>query len=94
MYNWTFNPRYFRDGKMYWERNPWCNHVLRFERLQPDFDGLLLTHELPMTDLQVHNVSANRKLRPYSEFYSAKSIEFMQEQFGDEMESLQYGYGE
>ena len=94
LYDWAFNPRYFRGGKMYWERNPWCTRVLRFESLQTDFDSLLESCGLPATVLQVHNVSENRKRRAYSEFYSSVSIEFMQEQFGDEMESLQYGYWE
>ena len=94
LYEWAFNLRYFRAGKMYWERNPWCNRVLRFESLQSDFDSLLESCDLPVTDLQVHNVSENRKRRTFQEFYSAASIEFMQEQFGDEMGSLQYGYWE
>lgn len=90
LYAWVHNPRYFREGQMYWERNPWCSHVLRFETLQVDFNDLLTSHNLPTTVLQVHNVSKNRKRRPYQAFYSAASVKFMCGHFGDEM--AKFGY--
>jgi hypothetical protein len=92
LYDWTLNPRYFRGGKMYWERNPWCNRVLRFESLQYDFNELLTSCDLPATVLQVHNVSKNRKKRPPWEFYSEASVKFMEKTFGDEMKFFGYTY--
>lgn len=76
---------------MYWERNPSCNRILRYESLQDDFNDLLVDHDLPKTKLQVHNVSQNRRGRAYHSFYTPKSIEFMNDQFGAEMRLLNYG---
>lgn len=91
LYTWAQNPRWFRDGKMYWERWPLCNKVLRYETLQAGFDELLASHEFPQTMLQVHNVGKNREKRAHHAFYSEKSIEFMRDTFGAEMCLLNYG---
>ncbi len=91
LYAWVHEPKWFKDGQMYWERNPYCNLVLRHETLQADFDKLLTSHGLPATKLQVHNVSKRRKGKCYSAFYSEKSIKFMYDTFGAEMISLGYG---
>jgi hypothetical protein len=90
LYDWVHNSRYFRGGQMYWERYPWCSKVMRFERLQVDFDYVLTSCGLPATTLQVHNVSKNRKRRACCEFYSEASIKFMEKTFGDEMRLLGY----
>ena len=92
LYEWALNPRYFRDGQMYWERVPLCNRVLRFESLQIDFNELLDSCGLPATLLQIHNVSRNRKRRAYSEFYSEASVKFVEKTFGNELKLLGYTY--
>ena len=91
LYKWVHEGRWFKDGKMYWERNPYCNMILRYETLQRDLDVLLVANDLPATKLQVHNVSMRRKGRDFRTFYSAKSIQFMYDVFGAEMEELGYG---
>lgn len=93
LYQWADNPKWFKNGLMYWERNPWCNVILRYECLQDDFAHLLMQHDLPLTKLQVHNVSKNRKRRPYHEFYTSHSIAFMKDKFGVEMRLLSYEFG-
>lgn len=92
LYEWALNPEWFRNNQMYWERNPWCNEILRYETLQIDFNNFLISCGLPPTLLQVHNVSKNRRGRQSHEFYSPKSIEFMKDQFGAEMALFNYGY--
>lgn len=94
LYEWVHNPRYFLDGQMYWGRYPLCNKVIRFEALQADFNYVLTSCGLPATRLQVHNVSKNRKRRPFREFYSESSVKFMEETFGDEMKFFGYTYWE
>ena len=92
LYMWTTNSEWFRNNQMYWERNPWCNRILRYEMLQSDFNELLVSCKLPLIQLQRHNVSKNRKGRDFHGFYTEKSIKFMEDKFGAEMESLNYGY--
>ncbi len=91
LYIWAHEGRWFKDGRMYWERNPYCNRILRYETLQRDFDTLLAAHNMPATKIQVHNVSVNRKGRDSTTFYSSKSTQFMYDFFGAEMEELGYG---
>jgi len=92
LYKWVDNLEWFRSGQMYWERNPWCNQVLRYETLQTDFNRLLRLHNLPALQLQIQNVSKNRRCRAYHEFYSAKSVQFIENKFGAEMGLLNYGH--
>jgi hypothetical protein len=92
LYEWAHNPQWFRNNQMYGVRNPWCNRILRYETLQTDFNCLLKSLGFPPTLLQVHNVSRNRKKRPYHEFYTDKSVAFMEDRFGAEMRLLNYGY--
>ena len=91
LYEWVLNPRWFQNDQIYWERYPLCNHVLHYETLQLDFDHVLELRDLPPTQLQVHNVSKNRKGRSHTVFYSGKSTAFVAEKFGVEMCSLGYG---
>lgn len=93
LYEWVDHPTWFRNGQMYWERNPLCNVILRYECLQDDFTHLLMQFDLPITKLQVHNVSKNRRRRSYQEFYTSSSIEFIEDKFGVEMRSLNYWFG-
>jgi len=92
LYTFVDEPKWFRDGKMYWERTPLCNRILRYETLQRDLDDLLTVNFLPPTPLEVHNVSKARKGRDYHEFYTEKSIAFMEDRFGEEMELYGYRY--
>lgn len=92
LYEWADNQKWFRDNKMYWERTPLCNNILRYEILQTDFNSLLISCGLPLTQLQQHNVSKNRKKRHYHNFYTKKSIKFMEDKFGVEMGLYNYGY--
>jgi hypothetical protein len=92
-YNWLDNPKWFRRpapkmGQMYWERNPLCNVILRYETLQADFDKLLMEHDLPATQMQIHNVS--KRKRGHSEYYSPKSLDYLTEHFKVEMTQLRY----
>jgi hypothetical protein len=84
------NPLWFKKGRMYWERNPLCNVVLRYETLQADFDKLLADHDLPATELQVHNVSKQRRGRDSMSFYSDKAADFLAHYFKAEMTELGY----
>jgi hypothetical protein len=92
LYEYVKWQNWFRDGKMYWERNPWCNKILRYEALQKDFDQLLIAHNFPIIKLEIHNASKNRKGQNYRDFYSDATKEFMEEFFGDEMEELGYSF--
>jgi hypothetical protein len=87
-YAWLDNPKWFRSGQMYWERSPLCNVILRHETLQADFDKLLAEHDLPATQMQVHNVS--KRKRDHSEYYSPKSLDYLTEHFKVEMTELGY----
>lgn len=92
LYEWACNPEWFQNNRMYWKHYPLCNKVLRYEFLQADFHQLLIFSGLPLTTLQVHNVSKNRRGRQYQGFYSPKSSAFMEDKFGAEMCLLNYGH--
>ena len=93
LYNWVANPKWFRTrepkrAQMYWERNPLCNVILRYETLQADFDKLLADHDLPATQMQRHNVSKRKK--DHSQYYTPKTLDFLQNHFKVEMAELRY----
>lgn len=92
LYEWAFNPKWFHNNEIYWERRPWCNKILYYETLQADFDNLLVSCGLPATQLQQYNISKNRKGRHYREFYTESSIRFIEDKFGPEMILFNYRY--
>ena len=93
LYTWIETPLWFRSrepkrAQMYWQRNPLCNVVLRHKYLQADFDKLLMEHDLPATQMQIHNVSKRKK--DHSEYYTPKTLDFLQNHFKVEMTELGY----
>lgn len=92
LYEWSSNPKWFRNHQVYWERAPLCTRILRFETLQADLCNLLTSCGLSCPPLQRHNVSKNRRGRACHEFYSEKSIEFMVSKFGAEMTLYDYSH--
>ena len=68
-----------------------AEYVMRYERLQADFDGLMQRLGVDRhIEIVRTNVTEQRKRRPYQEFYTPRARRLVEELFADDLD--QFGY--
>lgn len=68
---------------------PFCNHVLRYENLQKDFDEFMESRGLEPITLQRKNVTESKN-KTYKELFGEEEREWMIDRFEIEMKTLGY----
>jgi len=71
---------YLQGERMFFGR-PYCNHILRFENLQRDFDTWLEIVGLPPKEIPRRNVSEDKKGKPFMTYYNLKLARMVIERF-------------
>lgn len=88
-------PKFLAESNMYLDQGlffgvPHCTRVLSYERLQDDFNLVLVESGFPPIEIPYKNVSIARPDKPLSEYYDHKLINLMKAHFGEEIKS--HGY--
>lgn len=78
---WDQKPQ-ITDGRIYSFVDD-CDEILRYESLQEDIDDLLERVDLPSVDIVLEN-KTKKKTKPWIEYYDQKTIEVVNERFGEE----------
>ena len=71
-----------------------CNHVIRFEHLQDDFDKFLDIIGLPAHNLPHENKSMSKQKVHYSVLHTEKTKQIVSEYFSSVIEMFNYKFGE
>lgn len=79
-------------GRAFGLHLPFCTHILRYENLEADLNAVLNLRGLGPVRLPRINVSVHREGLPYQMFYSAELREFVENEFGEEMQELGYAW--
>lgn len=83
--------KYITEDRMYSWHSDQADVILRFETIKEDFDRVLSMRGLK-GKLAEKNVSRFRAKRPYHEFYTEESKDFVWKKFRDEIERFGYEF--
>lgn len=85
------NSRYFPTwGKLWGLHCPWATHILRYETLAVDLNAALADAGARPVKIPLTNVSKFRNGTRYQDVIDPKTRAFIEREFGEEMEELDY----